>query len=232
VGLTLAAWFSALSPAPQRWLSLPAPGATWMAMDVGGALRFGLLDVIFVFFFVDLFDSVGTLVGVGRQGGFLDAHGRLPRAGRALTADAVGTLVGSASGTSTVVAYVESAAGVAAGGRTGLVSVIVSIGFVAAMFLSPVIQAVPVFATAPALILVGCLMTCAAREVRWNDAAEALPAFLTMAGMAFTFSIADGIALGFVSYVGVRLLAGRWREIRPAAGVLAALFVLRYWLVG
>ena len=156
-----------------------------------------------------MFDSVGTLVGLGRQAGYLTPSGDLPRAQRALMADAVATTTGGILGTSTVTAYVESATGVAEGGRTGLTAVTVGCLFLLAIFFSPIAAAVPAVATAPALIIVGSLMLRAATSIDWNDATEAVPAFLTLVGMPLTFSIANGLALGFISYPLIKVLAGR-----------------------
>lgn len=227
-----AAFLAGAAQPPSRIVSLPDAGSTFLAMDVRGALGLGLLQVVFVFLFVDLFDTVGTLVGLGRQAGYLTPEGDLPRARRALMADAVATTAGAALGTSTVTAYVESATGVAEGGRTGLTAVTVGILFALAVFFSPLAAAVPAVATAPALIIVGSLMLKSALDVAWDDATEAVPAFVTVVGMPLTFSIANGLALGFVSYPLVKVLAGRGREVSPLVYLLAALFVLRFAYVG
>jgi AGZA family xanthine/uracil permease-like MFS transporter len=227
-----AAYLSGVAKAPGSLVALPDASGTFLRMDVRGALGLGLLQVVFVFFFVDLFDTVGTIVGLGHQAGFLTPEGDLPKAQRALLTDSIATIVGATLGTSTVTAYIESATGVAEGGRTGLTAVTVGVLFLLAVFFSPLAAAIPAIATAPALIVVGSLMLRGALEVKWDDATEAIPAFLTMIGMPLTFSIANGLALGFIAYPLVKLLAGRGREVSPLVYVLAALFVLRYAYLG
>jgi AGZA family xanthine/uracil permease-like MFS transporter len=232
VATAIAAYLSGVAQAPHRIASIPDPRSTFLAMDVRGALGMGLLQVVFVFFFVDLFDTVGTLVGLGRQAGFLTPAGDLPRAGRALMADAVATTIGATLGTSTVTAYVESATGVAEGGRTGLTAITAGALFTIAIFLSPLAAAVPAVATAPALIIVGSLMIRSILDLAWDDATEAVPAFVTIIAMPLTFSIANGLALGFITYPLVKLLAGRAREVNLLVWIIAALFVLRYAYLG
>lgn len=226
------AYLLGIAQPPRAVLALPDASSTFLQMDWRGALSLGLLHIVFVFFFVDLFDTVGTLIGLGHQAGFLTDEGELPRAQRALLADSIATTAGAALGTSTVTAYVESATGVAEGGRTGLTAVTAGLLFALAVFAAPLAAGIPAVATAPALVLVGSLMLKAVLSVRWDDPTEALPAFLTMIGMPLTFSIANGLALGFVSYPLVKLLAGRGREVSPLVYVLAALFVLRYAYLG
>ncbi len=179
--------------------SWPHPSGTFFKLDLRSAFKLGLGELVFVFFFVDLFDNVGTLVGVCEQGGFL-RDGKLPRASRALLADAFGTIVGALTGTSTVTSYIESAAGVAAGARTGLGNVMIAALFVGAMFCAPIVSAIPSYATAPALILVGALMCGEVAKVKWNDYTESVPAFLTVIGTPLTFSIATGLSLGLLSF--------------------------------
>jgi adenine/guanine/hypoxanthine permease len=227
-----AAFVSGIAEPPRAVLAIPDAASTFGQMDVAGALGLGLLQVVFVFLFVDMFDTVGTLVGLGRQAGYLTPEGELPRANRALMADAVATTAGGVLGTSTVTAYIESATGVAEGGRTGLTAVTVGGLFLLAVFFSPLAAAVPAVATAPALIIVGSLMLAAAAAIRWEDPTEAVPAFLTVIGMPLTFSIANGLALGFISYPLVKLMAGKGREVSPLVYLLAALFVLRYAYLG
>jgi AGZA family xanthine/uracil permease-like MFS transporter len=211
---------------------VPDASGTFLAMDLKGALALGLFQVIFVFLFVDLFDTVGTLIGLGAQAGFLTKDGELPRAQRALMADAVATSAGAVLGTSTVTSYIESATGVAEGGRTGLTAVVVGVLFLLAVFFSPLAAAVPAVATAPALIIVGSLMLKNALGIDWNDTTDAVPSFLTIIAMPLTFSIANGLALGFIAYPLIKLLAGRAKEVSPLVYVLAALFVLRYAYLG
>jgi adenine/guanine/hypoxanthine permease len=232
VATAAAAYLTGVAKPPTGVLAVPDPSGTFMQMDVAGALRLGLLQVVFVFLFVDLFDSVGTLIGLGRQAGFLTPQGDLPRAQRALLADAVATTAGATLGTSTVTAYIESATGVAEGGRTGLTAVTVGVLFLLAVFFSPLAAAVPAAATAPALIIVGSLMIRAVVDIAWEDATEAVPAFLTIIGMPLTFSIANGLALGFIAWPVVKILAGRAREVNALVYVLATLFLLRYAYLG
>jgi AGZA family xanthine/uracil permease-like MFS transporter len=232
VATAAGAYLTGLARPPARLVAVPDAGSTFLQMDVAGALGLGLLQVVFVFLFVDLFDSVGTLVGLGRQAGYLTPEGDLPRAKRALMADAVATTAGAALGTSTVTAYIESATGVAEGGRTGLTAVTAGVLFGLAVFFSPLAAAVPAVATAPALIIVGSLMLKAAVGVSWDDATEAVPAFVTLVAMPLTYSIANGLALGFITYPLIKVLAGRGREVSPLVYVLAALFVLRFAYLG
>jgi len=185
------------------------------------------VEVIFIFLFVDLFDNVGTMVGVCEQGGFMK-DGKIPRVGRALLADGIGTIFGAMTGTSTVTSYIESAAGVAAGARTGLSNVMVAGLFLVAMFFSPVAAAIPAFATAPALILVGALMAESVGKVEWKDFSEAFPAFVTLIATPFTFSIATGLSLGVITYTVAKVAAGKYREVSGLLWVLTVLFVLRY----
>lgn len=212
---------------PTAIFSLPHPSSTWLQLDLRGALHLGLLEIIFVFLFVDLFDNVGTLVGVCEQGGFV-VDGKIPRVGRALVSDAVGTIFGALTGTSTVTSYIESAAGVAAGARTGLSNVFVAGLFLLAAFCAPLAAAIPGYATAPALILVGALMTESIGRVEWKEFTEAIPAFVTLVATPLTFSIATGLSFGLISYTLVKVAAGKFREVSVVIWILTALFILRY----
>jgi AGZA family xanthine/uracil permease-like MFS transporter len=216
---------------PEHLFSLPHPSGTFLKLDFRSAFKIGLGELIFVFFFVDLFDNVGTLVGVCEQGGFL-RDGKLPRASRALLADAFGTMFGALTGTSTVTSYIESAAGVAAGARTGLGNLVIAAFFLIAMFCAPLVAAIPGYATAPALILVGTLMCGAVARVRWDDFTEAFPAFLTLVATPLTFSIATGLSLGMLSFTFIKVGTGKYREISPLIWVLSGLFLLRYAFLG
>jgi adenine/guanine/hypoxanthine permease len=227
VAITLAGIPFGLSHWPAHFFSLPQPSGTLFKLDLRGATNIGLAELIFVFFFVDLFDNVGTLVGVSEQGGFL-RDGKLPRASRALLSDAIGTMIGALSGTSTVTSYIESAAGVAAGARTGLGNVLIAALFGVAMFCAPLVAAIPSYATAPALILVGALMCGSVSKVLWNDFSEAVPAFLTLVATPLTFSIATGLSLGLLSFTLLKLFTGKYREISPLIWVLSILFLFRY----
>ena len=224
IPLHLATW-------PSHLFSLPHPGGTFLKLDFRSAAKLGLGELIFVFFFVDLFDNVGTLVGVCEQGGFL-RDGKFPRASRALLADAFGTIVGALTGTSTVTSYIESAAGVASGARTGLGNLLIAGLFLAAMFCAPVVAAIPTYATAPALILVGALMCASLSKIRWDDFSDAFPAFITLVATPLTFSIATGLSLGLLSFTFLKIGVGRRREISPLIWVLTILFVLRYAFLG
>ena len=226
---TLMAWLLGITSPPESWLAWPSlPRETFFALDFEGLLAGKTLAVVLAFLFVDLFDTAGTLIGVGRLAGFVDERGDLPRADRAFAADAVGTSVGAVLGTSTVTSYVESATGVEEGGRTGLTAVVVAALFLLSLFFTPLLVAVPQAATAPALVAVGALMLRGTRELDWTRIDQALPAFVTLVGMPLTYSIANGISLGIVSWVGIRLFGGRFREIHPILGIVAALLVLFY----
>jgi len=227
LGTTLLGIFRGMAQWPSAILSMPYPSSTFLRLDLRGAVHLGLLEIIFVFLFVDLFDNVGTLVGVCEQGGFV-RDGRIPRVGRALLADAVGTVFGSLTGTSTVTSYIESAAGVADGARTGLANLVVAGLFLVAIFFSPIATAIPGFATAPALIVVGALMTESVAYIRWADFTEAFPAFVTVLATPLTFSIATGLSLGVISYAVVKIAAGKYREVSLLLWILTALFILRY----
>ncbi len=206
----------------------PDPSPTFLQLDIAGALNTGLLTIIFAFFFVDLFDSTGTLIGVAEQAGFIKPNGDFPRVGRALTTDAVGTIAGAMLGTSTVTAYIESSAGVAEGGRTGLTTVTVAVLFLLALFLYPLAKSIPIFATAPALIVVGALMMQQVVKVNWNDMSEAIPAFSVILFMPLTYSIANGIAAGFILYPVIKGLSGHYRQVHWLTWILGILFVLRF----
>jgi len=230
--VTLLAWLTGLAPLPDGLVSLPRlPQETFLAFEIDSLLSVKLLTVVLAFLFVDFFDTAGTLVGVGRLGGFLDERGELPRADRAFTADALGTVAGAVLGTSTVTSYIESATGIQEGGRTGLTAVVVAVLFVLALFFTPIFAAIPAAATAPALLTVGALMMQGARNIEWARFDEALPAFLTIAVMPFTYSIANGIVFGVVSYVFIKLLSGRARDLNPILVSLALLLVLYYAFV-
>ena len=227
IGTTLIGILRGMSTWPSSFFSWPHPSATFLQLDFRGALHLGLLEILFAFLFVDLFDNVGTLVGVCEQAGFVK-NGKIPRVGRILVADSIGTIFGSLTGTSTVTSYIESAAGVAAGARTGLANLPVAALFLLAMFCSPLAAAIPAYATAPALILVGVLMSQSLAQVKWHDFSEALPAFITMVTIPLAFSIATGLTLGVISYTVVKVAAGKLVEINTLIWVLTILFILRY----
>lgn len=205
----------------------PSLAPTFLELDIRGALDVGLVAVIFAFLFVDLFDTSGTLIGVAQKADLVDRDGKLPRLGRALMADSTATMFGSLLGTSTTTSYVESAAGTAVGGRTGLTACVVAALFLLSLFLSPLAGAVPAFATAPALFFVAVLMTSGLVQVNWEDLTEAAPVVVTALMMPLTFSIANGIALGFITWTAIKLLSGRWRDLNPSLYVLSALFIVK-----
>jgi AGZA family xanthine/uracil permease-like MFS transporter len=216
----------------------PSLAPTFLQLDIAGALAPAMLPVIFVFFFLALFDSVGTLVGVANQAGLM-RNGQLPRAPQAFLADAAGTVVGATLGTSTVTAYIESSTGVAAGGRTGLANVVTAALFLVSLFFFPLVRMIgggypvgegrvlyPV--VAPALILVGTMMMPGVRKIAWDDAVEAIPAFLTIVMMPLTVSITDGISFGFISHAILKTATGRAREVHWLVYLFAVLLALRY----
>ncbi len=220
----------ALGVSPWKGLTSvpPNPAATLLQLDITGALELSLITVVLTFLFVDLFDTAGTLIGVAHRAGLLDQQGRLPRLGRALIADSTATVFGAAVGTSPTTSYIESAAGTQVGGRTGLTAVVVGLLFLLCLFLAPLAQSVPGYATAPALLFVACLMARGLAEIDWEDVSEAAPAVVAAIAMPLTFSIAHGIGLGFVTYATVKLLSGRYRECSPAVTVIAALFAAKF----
>lgn len=210
----------------------PSLAPTFLQMDVAGAAQLGLVAIVFAFLFVDLFDNAGTLIGLAHRAGMLDDKGRLPRLGRALIADSLAAMASGALGTSTTTSYIESAAGIKAGGRTGLTAVVVAVLFLLALAFSPLAGSIPAYATAPALLFVACLMARGLADIAWDDITEAVPAVVTALAMPLTFSIAHGISFGFIAYAGIKLLAGRGRDVSPTVVLLAAAFVLKYWLLG
>jgi adenine/guanine/hypoxanthine permease len=227
LGTTLFGIVRGIASWPSGLVAMPQPSSTLLQLDFRGAMHLGLLEIIFAFLFVDLFDNVGTLVGVCEQAGFIKS-GKIPRVGRILLADGVGTMFGALTGTSTVTSYIESAAGIAAGARTGLSNIFVAVLFLVALLFSPLATAIPGFATAPALILVGALMTQSIAHVKWADFTEAFPAFMTMLATPLTFSIATGLSLGVISFSTVKLGAGKYREVSIVLWILTGLFLLRY----
>lgn len=207
------------------------PVDLWMEMDVVAALELGGLGIVFVFLFVDFFDTAGTLIGLSHTAGFTNKDGELPRASHAFACDAVATAAGACMGTSSTTSYIESAAGIDDGGRTGLTAVVIAILFLASIFFWPLASIVPAVATAPALIVVGASMMRGLSEVKWTDQSTAVPVFLTVISMPLMFSIANGIALGLISFVAIALFTGRARSVHWLMWALAILLVCRYaWL--
>jgi adenine/guanine/hypoxanthine permease len=212
-------------PQSLKWTDF---AATAGKLDVAAALRLGFLEIVFVFLFIDLFDNLGTLVGVAKKAGMLDRDNRIPRVERILLTDASATIVGSLAGTSTVVSYIESAAGVVAGGRSGFTAVVIGLLFLVALPVVPIVGVIPAAATAPALIIVGSLMVSTVADIRWSDPVVALPAFLTMVSIPLTFSIATGIAFGLIAYTLLRVIRGEFRSVSWLVYVLTALFIARF----
>lgn len=230
----LLGWILGIAPWPAGIVGLPQWPGDLLGQGILGLGQLGqtnLLDflaVMFVFLFVDLFDTIGTLTGVGIQAGYITEDGELPRANEALMADAVGTTVGAVLGTSTVTTFIESASGVAEGGRTGFTAVVVAVLFVLSIFFIPLLSGIPAFATTPALVIVGVLMAGNVRGIRWDDPAESIPSFLTILMMPLTYSIAEGLAIGFITYPLIKAFQGKVHETSVAVWVLAGIFVLRF----
>jgi len=200
----------------------------FFALDIAGAINMGLLTIIFTFTFVELFDTMGTLVGTASKAGLMDKDGKFPGIGKAMLVDATGVSLGALLGTSTITAFVESAAGVGAGGRTGFSAVVCGILFLLALFFTPIVGLIPDAATAPALIIVGALMMEGVRHIDFSDFTESLPAFLVIVLMPFTYSIANGISAGLVIYPLLKLITGRGREVHWIIYVLAVLVIVRF----
>lgn len=225
--LGAAAWPQGVFAIPQTPTDLFGQAITGLAY-LNASNFIDWLAVLFVFLFVDIFDTIGTLTGVGMRAGYIGADGELPRANRALMADAVATTVGPVFGTSSVTAYVESVAGVAEGGRTGFTALVVAILFVVSLFFIPIFQAIPAFATTPTLVIVGAMMLAEVVEIRWGDMAEAIPAFLTIFMIPLTYSIAEGLSIGFISYPVVKLFQGKAHEVPVGTWIIAGIFVARF----
>ena len=219
---------------PDGVVALPVwPSGLIGALDLRGALALGAAAVVFTFFFVDFFDATGTLVGLASRAGYLDKNGDLPRARRTFASDGLAAMAGAVLGTSTTTAYIESASGIEEGGRTGLTALTVAGLFALATLLWPLAGVIPAAATAPALIVVGALMLSGLRGIDWDDYAVSIPVFLTIVAMPLTFSIANGVSFGVISYAAIKLLSGRGREVDPLLYAVAALLVARYvWLSG
>ncbi|MCG7658032.1 NCS2 family permease [Wielerella bovis] len=230
--VTMLAWALGLTQITGVVESIPSLQPTFMQMDFNQLFSGSLIAVIFVFFLVDLFDSTGTLVGVAHRAGMLDKNGHLPRLKRALFADSIAIVAGAGLGTSSTTPYIESASGVAAGGRTGLTAITVGVLMLACLWFSPLAKAVPAFATAPALLYIGVQMMRSAVEIDWKDITEAAPAFITIAFMPFTYSIADGIAMGFIAYATIKLLCKRTQEVPVMVWFVAIAWLAKFWFLG
>ncbi|MDA0203963.1 MAG: NCS2 family permease [Acidobacteria bacterium] len=228
LAVSVAAAATGLSPwTPLSW-SWTEMTAGAFQLDIPAALDIGLLDIVFVFLFVDFFDTLGTVVAVTNKAGLQDEQGRIPRLDRMLTVDAVATMTGAVCGTSTVTSYIESAAGIAAGARTGLAAVTTGLLFLAALPLAPLVGAIPNAATAPALIFVGALMMTTVRDIDWDDSSVGISSFLTLLAIPLTYSIANGLAIGVIAYDALKILKGEGREAGWLVHILAVLFVLRF----
>ncbi|HPU77461.1 MAG TPA: NCS2 family permease [Thermosynergistes sp.] len=232
LAVTLAAIPLGVTSPPQGIVSTPPSlSPILFKFDLKGLMNMAMVGVVITFLFVDLFDTLGTLIGVSARAGFLDEKGNLPRANKALMADAVATAVGACLGTSTVTTYVESASGVEEGGRTGLVSCVVAVLFLGALFFSPIARIVPAAATSPALIMVGVFMMQALKGLNFDDITEMVPAAVAIFTMPFTYSIAEGIAWGIISYTLIKLLTGRGRQVSLTMSILTALFLAKEFLL-
>jgi AGZA family xanthine/uracil permease-like MFS transporter len=227
IAATAAAILIGLQPAPGLVSLPPSLAPTFLRFHFTGAPATALAVIVFVFLLVDMLDTSGTLTAVAQQAKLLDKEGRLPNLRRALVSDAFGSVIGSALGTSPVTAYIESAAGTQAGGRTGLTAVVVALLFLVSLFLSPLAAAVPAFATAPALIFVAALMARGLKEIDWDDLTEAAPALVTSLAIPFTYSIATGIGIGFITYAAIKVVSGRHRDVNAAVAVIALAFVAK-----
>ncbi|VEP12281.1 conserved membrane hypothetical protein [Hyella patelloides LEGE 07179] len=230
----LLGWILGIAPWPQGIIGFPVfpvniAGQAFVGL--GSVLQnsiWNLLAILFVFLFVDTFDTVGTLTGVGVKAGFVNDKGELPNASKAFMADAIGTTAGAALGTSTVTTYIESAAGVSEGGRSGFTAIVTAILFALSIFFTPLLSAIPPFATAPVLLIVGVLMTGSITDINWNDPAESIPSFLTILFIPLSYSIAEGLAVGFISYPILKAIQGKAHEIDLTVWILAAVFLLRF----
>lgn len=229
--VTVIGWVAGLSPAPPGIVDAPPDlSPTALHLDVAGAIELGLLAIVFTFLLLDLFDTTGSLVAVLHQAGLLDRQGRVPRLRQALVSDSAATIAGALFGTSTTTSYVESAAGVRVGGRTGLTAMVVAVLFLLALVFAPLATAIPNYATAPAILFVACVMTRALSLIDWEDVTESVPAMVTALAMPFTFSIASGIGMGFIAYALIKVMSGRIEALNPAVAVVAVLFGLKFAL--
>lgn len=231
---TILGLFNGVTPIPEGIIALPKM-SDWSTvlfkLDLHSAFSFEMIGVMISFLFVDIFDTAGTLIGVSQQAGYLKEDGTLPKADKAMLADAIATTGGALFGTSTVTTYVESASGVSAGGRTGLTGVVVSILFFLSLFFRPIIATVPSAATAPALIIVGVMMLSNILKIQWDDFTEVIPAFIAMITMPLTYSVSNGIALGFITYPILKLFTGKGKEVHWMVYLLCVLFILYFiWL--
>lgn len=237
IAVTVLAMVVGISQVPTSFggvFSLSSVGAiqeTFLAMDLAGAFAYGIFSIIFTFTIVELFDNTATLLGLSRRAGLIDEKGEIPNLNRALVSDSVGVMGSAALGSTALNAYIENASGIAEGGRTGLKALVVAAGFALALVFSPLVNVIPAAATAPILILVGALMLSEIRNLSFDDYTDVIPAFLTIVLMPLTFSIAEGLAFGFISYALLKLLSGRWRETHWMTYVISGAFIVNFWLL-
>jgi AGZA family xanthine/uracil permease-like MFS transporter len=228
VAATIAGMALGLQPIPALIVGPPPSlDPTFLQFHFGGAAVGLIATSVFVFLLIDMLDTSGTLTAVAQQGKMLDANGHLPNARRALATDAVGTMIGATLGTSPVTAYIESATGIQAGGRTGLTALVVAALFLLSLFFAPLAASVPAYATAPALIFVAALMAKGLKEIDWDDLTEAAPALLTALAIPFTYSIAAGIGIGFIAYAAIKIVSGRYRDVNAAVAIIALAFIAK-----
>ncbi|MBX3503964.1 MAG: NCS2 family permease [Parvibaculum sp.] len=227
LGVTAAAVLLGLQPLQGVVDAPPSLAPTFFEMNIRGAFEMGFVTIVFVFLLVDLLDTTGTLVSVGQRAGMVDAEGKLPRLRKAMVADSAATAIGAALGTSTTTSYIESTAGIASGGRTGLMAATAGLLFLAALVLAPLAGTVPAYATAPALVFIACLMARGLADLSWDDLTEAVPAVVTAIAIPLTYSIASGIGLGIIAYAGIKIAAGRWRDLNWAVGIIAVAFAVK-----
>ncbi|MGG0384901.1 NCS2 family permease [Priestia filamentosa] len=213
-------------------LHLPSVAPTFMKLDIGAAFAYGIFSIVFSFTIVELFDTLATLIGLSRKAGLEDENGKIPNLNRALTADSIGTMASALFGSTALNTYIENATGITEGGRTGLKSLTVAVLFLLTLFLAPLIQFIPTVATAPPLIIIGALMLSDIKNINMEDFTELIPAFLTIVMMPLTFSIADGLAFGFLSYTFLKLLTGRYREIHPFLYIICIAFIINFYMIG
>ncbi len=227
IATTLVGFLFGITQAPSGNWAPPSLAPIFFQFEFASVFTFDMLIVLFTFLFVDMFDTVGTLIGVSTKAGLLDEKGNIPKVKQALMADAVGTTIGACLGTSTVTTYVESSAGVAQGGKTGLTAATVAVLFLLSLFLSPLFLAIPGAATAPALILVGLFMITPVKEIDFSDYTESVPAFLTLIVMPLAYSIADGIMIGMLSWILLKLFSGKVKDINLMTIIVGILFILK-----
>ncbi|HJD44789.1 MAG TPA: NCS2 family permease [Candidatus Paenalcaligenes intestinipullorum] len=228
LAVTVLSIFTGHTAAPESIVSLPPSLApTFLKLDIAGALHYGLAYIILALILVEIFDATGTLLGVAKRANLIE-EGKPNRLNRALFADSTAIMAGSLLGTSSTTAYAESVAGAQAGGRTGLTALTIAILFLLALFFAPIAKIVPAYATAPALVFVACLMLREVGEINWEDVTESVPAALTVVSIPLTYSIATGLAFGFISYAIIKLVTGRWRDLHPATVIVAALFITKF----